>query len=283
MLANDGLLYGVASRGGEHDLGTIWQLSLSVGFTKLHDFDVAGGSQPPQAPVQSPDGRFYGVTSVGGANDVGTLYRLTMPGSARLFCPNDLRPPRPDGGLSPEDHRTARRTSRPRAWAISTTWPARPSLPTGSRPLADEGITAGCGNGDGFCPLAAVTPRADGGLPPEDRARFGVHAAGLSGRLPGRPLSIPVRRLDRGPGRRGNHRRLRRRGFCPDRRSHSRADGRLPPEDRARTDLRAAGLPGRSSRDVACPSLFADWIEQLYEEEHHRGLRRHRDLTRRPP
>ena len=68
MQASDGLLYGVANSGGAHTNGTIWQLSLGGGFTKLHDFDVAGGSKPPDGLIQSPDGRFYGVTSVGGAN-----------------------------------------------------------------------------------------------------------------------------------------------------------------------------------------------------------------------
>ena len=61
-----------------------------------------------------------------------------------------------------------------------------------------------------------------------------------------------------------HHRGLRGRKLLPRRRGHARADGGLPPqvEVRRRPTCRppAAGV----FADVACPSLFADWIEELY-------------------
>ena len=81
-----------------------------------------------------------------------------------------------------------------------------------------------------------------------------------------RPLPLDLRQLDRGDGRRGHHRRLRRRQLLPPEPRPARPDGRLPAQGRARLGLRAADLHAGIFRDVPCPSTFADWIEQLATE-----------------
>ena len=146
MQASDGLLYGVASQGGAHDRGTMWQLGLNGAFTKLHDFEEATGSFPAYGLTQSPDGTFYGSTPSGGANLEGVLYRLGIPGLTRLYCPNAFV-----------------RRDQMAVFLLKTAHGATFDPPdcTGQFPdvacpglfadwieqLAAEGITAGCGKG----------------------------------------------------------------------------------------------------------------------------------------
>ena len=51
---------------------------------------------------------------------------------------------------------------------------------------------------------------------------------------------------------------------------HAATDGRLPPQGARRFDVRPAGLHGRL-RGRACPSQFADWIEELADRAITRG------------
>ena len=263
MQASDGLLYGVAYSGGAHDNGTIWQLTLGGGFAKLHDFDAAGGSRPYNGLSQSPDGRFYGLTSVGGANDVGTLYRLTMPGLTRLYCPN-----------------TAVRRDQMAVFLLKTAHGAGFDPPdcSGQFPdvacpsqfadwieqLAAEGITAGCAGGN-YCPLSAVT-----------RAQMAVfllkteHGAAYlpppcTGVFPDVPCpslfadwieQLATEGITGGCGG-GN--------FCP-----------ALPVTRAQMAVFLLKMEHGGAyqpppcaplfADVSCPSLFAPWIDQLYDE-----------------
>ncbi len=89
---------------------------------------------------------------------------------------------------------------------------------------------------------------ADGGLPPEIRARSGLPAAGLRGHLRRRALPLAVRRLDRAALPRGDHRRLRRRQLLSGQSGHPRPDGRLPVEGGAWLDVRASDLRRRLRR-----------------------------------
>ena len=75
--------------------------------------------------------------------------------------------------------------------------------------LAAEGITGGCGGGN-VLPRQPRHARADVRVPAEGRARRDVHTADLRRRFHRRRVSEPLRRLDRAPRGRGDHRRLRR-------------------------------------------------------------------------
>ena len=90
-------------------------------------------------------------------------------------------------------------------------------------------------------------PRPDGRLPPEVRARLGLHASGLHRRVLRRPLPSPVHRLDRAARGRGRHRRLRHRHLLPEPVGHARADGGLPAEDEARARATRRLRPRASS------------------------------------
>ena len=110
----------------------------------------------------------------------------------------------------------------------------------------------------------------DGRLRFEGRARHLLHPAAVhaSGRLRRRAVPVAVCRLDRGHVGRRDHGRVRRRPT-------SRADLVLPRQTRAPRSMAPfllkavhgpAYVPPRCSgvfTDVSCPSLFADWIEQL--------------------
>jgi uncharacterized repeat protein (TIGR03803 family) len=69
----DGLLYGVASVGGAHGVGTVFSMTPDgTVFTTLHDFETNNGSQPSATPTLGTDGKLYGTTSAGGTNSTGT-------------------------------------------------------------------------------------------------------------------------------------------------------------------------------------------------------------------
>lgn len=77
----DGAFYGVTTKGGASDRGTIFKVSSTGVFTTLIEFTGNGainqGSDPRGALVQDNEGNFYGTTSASGANGVGTIYKLS--------------------------------------------------------------------------------------------------------------------------------------------------------------------------------------------------------------
>jgi uncharacterized repeat protein (TIGR03803 family) len=262
MQASDGLLYGVAQTGGAHSNGTIWQLSLNGGFTKLHDFDVAGGSGPFHGLAQSPDGRFYGLTSVGGANDAGTLYRLTMPGLARLYCPDSfVRRDQMAVFLLKIIHGPT--YTPPDCIGVFGDVTCPSLFADWIEQLAAEGITAGCAGGN-YCPLSPVTrgQMAVFLLKTEHGPAYTPPAC--TGVFPDVPCShqfaawieqLFAEGITAGCGT----------GFCPD-----------TPVTRAQMAVFLLKIEHGGSyqpppchpqfADVTCPSLFAAWIQQLYEE-----------------
>ncbi len=79
---NDGNLYGVASRGGVHDVGAIFKLTASGTETVLYSFNnmTEDGQSPDGSLVQASDGNFYGETGGGGTFGYGTVFELTPSG-----------------------------------------------------------------------------------------------------------------------------------------------------------------------------------------------------------
>lgn len=76
-----GNLYGTTDGGGQHGLGTVFNLSPSGGqwiLTDLHDFDGADGSQPLSSNVVlDANGNLYGTASQGGVNGQGVVWEIT--------------------------------------------------------------------------------------------------------------------------------------------------------------------------------------------------------------
>jgi len=82
-LISDGtFLYGMTSRGGTNELGTIFKIMPNgTGYLKLLDFvDVSNGSYPNGNLIS--DGTFlYGLTVEGGTNSLGTIFKITPNGT----------------------------------------------------------------------------------------------------------------------------------------------------------------------------------------------------------
>jgi uncharacterized repeat protein (TIGR03803 family) len=102
MLANNGLLYGVTSKGGLNDGGVLFSFDINTStFTKLHDFTFASGIEPDGALVEQTIGELYGVTFRGGVSDKGVLFRFTIAGNnyQNLYNFNALNGENPRGTL----------------------------------------------------------------------------------------------------------------------------------------------------------------------------------------
>jgi uncharacterized repeat protein (TIGR03803 family) len=81
--ASDGNFYGTTSQGGITETsgfsgdGTIFKLTPSGVFTKLHDFVGTDGTNPGGSFVQGADGNFYGTTTYGGGSNCATTQVIT--------------------------------------------------------------------------------------------------------------------------------------------------------------------------------------------------------------
>ena len=77
-------LYGMTSRGGDTDTGTVFHVKTSGGtLTLLHEFTCIGGSDgslPRCTPVLSGT-TIYGMTSQGGGLNRGTIFKVDQSGS----------------------------------------------------------------------------------------------------------------------------------------------------------------------------------------------------------
>jgi uncharacterized repeat protein (TIGR03803 family) len=76
-------VYGVATVGGEHGVGTVFRISPSPGqgwtFTTLYSFQgEPDGVFPYGGLVRDANGRFYGTTYYGGEHGDGTVFRLSQ-------------------------------------------------------------------------------------------------------------------------------------------------------------------------------------------------------------
>lgn len=86
--ASNGNLYGVASTGGFYSCGTLFEMTLSGGFTLLHTFTGLDGCYPQATLVEGADGNLYGVASAGGAHNgfnAGTFFNITPSGTFNLL------------------------------------------------------------------------------------------------------------------------------------------------------------------------------------------------------
>lgn len=74
--ARDGMLYGVAYKGGKHNFGVLFQFDpFNLSFTKRVDFDSINGSKPLGSLLQAGNGLIYGLAYKGGKNDKGVLFQ----------------------------------------------------------------------------------------------------------------------------------------------------------------------------------------------------------------
>jgi uncharacterized repeat protein (TIGR03803 family) len=101
LLTPEGVLFGMTSSGGAHNLGTIFSVSLSGTFKTIADFDGANGSQPAGTLIRASDGNIYGATNGGGANGDGTVFQLSsgVPRLTVLHSFGGLDGSAPTGGL----------------------------------------------------------------------------------------------------------------------------------------------------------------------------------------
>jgi len=102
MLANNGLLYGVTSKGGLNNGGIIFSFNTTTStFVKLYDFTFASGIEPDGGLVEQTNGELFGVTYRGGVNDKGVIFKFTIAGNSyqNLFNFNALNGENPRGSL----------------------------------------------------------------------------------------------------------------------------------------------------------------------------------------
>ncbi len=79
---SDSNFYGMTTRGGANDTGTVFQITSAGTLTTLHGFNGgADGGYPLGGVIQGHDGNFYGTTSQGGANRTGSVFQITPAGT----------------------------------------------------------------------------------------------------------------------------------------------------------------------------------------------------------
>jgi uncharacterized repeat protein (TIGR03803 family) len=83
LLMSSGTLYGMTSRGGSQDRGTIFKIGQDgSGYGVLHSFQVANtDGVDPSGSLISANGNLYGMTENGGAGGAGTVFQVRPDGS----------------------------------------------------------------------------------------------------------------------------------------------------------------------------------------------------------
>jgi uncharacterized repeat protein (TIGR03803 family) len=268
VVAPDGNFYGTTESGGQFGFGTVFRMDAAGNVVAVHHFDGSSASAPEGSIgfaaaelVVGGDGKLYGARFRGG--DGGFLYRISSLPTAPLFCPNAfVRRDQMAVFLLKTEHGSSYTPP-----TCSGVFPdvACPSLfADWIENLASEGITAGCGGGD-YCPLSPITrgQMAVFLLKTEHGSSYAPPScAGIFPDVPcGSQFSDWIEQLANegitGGCGAGN--------FCPGN-----------PVTRAqmavfllKVEHGAAFVPPACVplfADVTCPSLFADWIEQLYAE-----------------
>ena len=264
--AADGMLYGTTNAGGNSDHGTVYRVDpAGSNFQVLHAFDGTDGENPFVASLlEADDGDLYGVTLSGGDNDAGVLFRLHFAPPAPLFCPNSLVR-RDQMAVFLLKMMNGSAFTPPACAGDFPDVPCPSLFADWIEALADAGITAGCGGGN-FCPLAAI--RRD------QMAVFLLKAAhgsaftppACSGDFPDVPCPSLFADWIEALADEGVTAGCGAGLFCP-----------AAAVTRAQMAVFLLKIEHGSSyappacqaifADVACPSQFADWIEQLYAEE----------------
>ena len=103
-----GDLYGTTSEGGEHDQGTVFEVSAQGTETVLHNFfeNKRDGAYPLGRLLLDGAGNLYGTTSAGGTAFEGTVFRLSPTGTENVLSsftgfPTDGQYPAP--GVIPDN------------------------------------------------------------------------------------------------------------------------------------------------------------------------------------
>lgn len=80
--AGNGKLYGMASQGGQKQLGVLFEYDINTGaYVRKLEFNGTGnGSNPRGSLITASNGKMYGMTNQGGANNFGVIFEYT-PGS----------------------------------------------------------------------------------------------------------------------------------------------------------------------------------------------------------
>jgi uncharacterized repeat protein (TIGR03803 family) len=76
----DGNVYGITTTGGTSNLGTVFRITPSGGYTQLYSFDGPHGSTPVGGLTLGADGNLYGTAEEGGANGFGSIFKITPAG-----------------------------------------------------------------------------------------------------------------------------------------------------------------------------------------------------------
>jgi uncharacterized repeat protein (TIGR03803 family) len=83
-LGTDGMLYGLAARGGIYGGGTLFKVSTNgTGFVALHSFPTAIIAEPERGlgGLVISGETIYGITELGGANNSGTVFTVKTDGT----------------------------------------------------------------------------------------------------------------------------------------------------------------------------------------------------------
>jgi uncharacterized repeat protein (TIGR03803 family) len=83
--ASDGNFYGTTLKGGDFNLGTIFQMTPDGTLTVMHWFSALDGANPYSALIQASDGNFYGTTVNGGDFNRGTIFQMTPDGTLTVM------------------------------------------------------------------------------------------------------------------------------------------------------------------------------------------------------
>jgi uncharacterized repeat protein (TIGR03803 family) len=79
---DDGNFYGMTSRGGTNNTGTIFKMAPSGEMTMLKQLhSTIDGGYPNGSLIKGADGYLYGLTSSGGTNTYGTIFKISASGS----------------------------------------------------------------------------------------------------------------------------------------------------------------------------------------------------------
>ena len=96
---SDNILYGITQYGGSNSFGTLFQIGLAGGYTKLLDFNYTStGINPVGQLLSDGNGSFYGACYGGGLSDAGTIFRWSAANGFEKI--RDLS--RPLGGSQPK-------------------------------------------------------------------------------------------------------------------------------------------------------------------------------------
>lgn len=104
LQAKNGLLYGLASKGGDNDLGVLFMYDITSNiYSKKFDFNnFSSGNSPQGSLIQALDNNLYGYGFRGGLNNRGTIFKFNINTNlfTKLFDFNGLNGTNPNSALT---------------------------------------------------------------------------------------------------------------------------------------------------------------------------------------